>query len=294
MKVKPLILIVEDNPGILLNLKVTLDFNGFNTNTARNGKEAINNLSKMEVLPDLILSDIMMPEMDGFDFFKNISRDLTWSQIPFVFLTARADPEDIRFGKMLGVDDYITKPFKEEDLIATIRGKIFRNKKIRRFKETLIERLKIDDYIPSLETNEIESIGIFISFWDEVIGPDLRVKYPKNFELSLSLNEIGTQLFMAANSIYGYTANSSARGILLEIENISRFGYIYFDAIPDEEVRGGIRRYMIVTLASNITYFDSLKIKLIFEELSLRIKEKQNYDIKNIYDKITQILLKEE
>ena len=294
MTTKPLILVVEDNPGILLNLKVTLDYNGFDVYTANNGKDALMALSKMEELPDLILSDIMMPEMDGFDFFKYISRDLAWSQVPFIFLTARADPEDVRLGKILGADDYITKPFKEDDLIAAIKGKINRNQKARRFKETLIQKLRIDDDVPSITNDEIETIGVFISVWDEVVGPELREKYPNDLNLPVTLVEIGTQLFMAANSIYGYTTNTNAKGILLEIENIERYGYIFFDSIPDDEVRGGIRRYMIAALASKITYFDSLKIKRIFEELSSKIQENESYDIKNTYDNIKKILIKEE
>ena len=294
MEKKPLIFIVEDNPGILLNLKITLEYNGFDVNSAINGKDAIVALTKMEKLPDLILSDIMMPEMDGFDFFKTISRDLTWNQIPFIFLTARADPEDVRLGKMLGVDDYITKPFKEEDLLAAIKGKINRNLKARRFKETLIKKLNINENLASLTNEEIDSIGVFISFWDEIVGPEVKVKYPDDLKLPITLVEIGTQLFMAANSIYGYTANTNANGILLEIENINRYGYIFFDSIPDKEVRGGFRRYMIAALASKITYFDSLKIKRVFEELSSKIQENEKYNIKNIYEKIKNILIKEE
>ncbi|MCK4875933.1 MAG: response regulator transcription factor [Sulfurimonas sp.] len=119
---KPLILIVEDNNDILLNIKLTLEFNGFEVITATNGKEGLKVLSEQKNLPEIIVSDIMMPEMDGYDFFQAVSNNPRWSSIPFLFLTARSSVEDIRFGKMLGVDDYLTKPFNMKELILRVKA----------------------------------------------------------------------------------------------------------------------------------------------------------------------------
>ena len=115
-----LILAVDDNQDILFNLKLTLELNGYRVITANNGEEGLKALSDSEEIPSLILSDIMMPEMNGYDFFKETAQNPEWSQIPFIFLSARASEKDVRFGKMLGVDDYITKPFKTENLLASI------------------------------------------------------------------------------------------------------------------------------------------------------------------------------
>ena len=82
---KPLILLVEDNPGVLLNITVTLEFNEYEVISATNGKEGLSTLAKIERLPDLIISDIMMPEMDGYEFFENVSENPKWNQIPFSF-----------------------------------------------------------------------------------------------------------------------------------------------------------------------------------------------------------------
>ena len=72
----------------------------------------------------------MMPEMDGYEFFREISNNPRWNRIPFLFLSARTTPKDIRFGKLLGADDYLTKPFDEKDLLAILSGRIARSKRV--------------------------------------------------------------------------------------------------------------------------------------------------------------------
>ena len=123
---KPLLLVVDDNKDIIFNLKILLEKRGYDVITSMSGDKALKTLSTLSNTPDMIISDIMMPNMDGYEFFNAISTHSKWNQIPFLFLTAKSTPEDIRLGKMLGADDYITKPFNEEDLIASVSGKISR------------------------------------------------------------------------------------------------------------------------------------------------------------------------
>lgn len=137
--IKSLILLVEDDQDILTITEKTLEIRDYDVVTAVNGLDALRILSELDNLPDLIISDIMMPGMDGYDFFKTVSDDPRLNLIPFVFLTAYSTPEDVRFGKMLGVDDYITKPIKIEDLYAVIEGKLTRSKKIRSVREKIEE-----------------------------------------------------------------------------------------------------------------------------------------------------------
>nr|MDO8116796.1 response regulator [Candidatus Sigynarchaeota archaeon] len=125
------VLIVDDNKDILYNLRTALGLNHFNVISANNGKEALEILRKLKAVPDVIISDIMMPEMDGYELLKAISKEPGLNQVPFIFLSAKTTVEDIRLGKILGVDDYITKPFHQEDLIAIVKGKIARKKKHR-------------------------------------------------------------------------------------------------------------------------------------------------------------------
>ncbi|MFW9943015.1 MAG: PleD family two-component system response regulator, partial [Candidatus Thorarchaeota archaeon] len=90
---KPLIILVEDDPNILKYLKMTLEFNGCQVITASNGKEGLKALSELKEYPDLIISDIMMPEMNGYDLFDAVSNNPTYCHVPFIFLSALDSPE---------------------------------------------------------------------------------------------------------------------------------------------------------------------------------------------------------
>ncbi|MFX1293329.1 MAG: response regulator [Promethearchaeota archaeon] len=289
---KELLLIVEDNEDVLYNLKITLEFNNYRVLTAENGVKGLETLSRLENLPDLIVSDIMMPEMDGYDFFKAVSENPLWNRIPFIFLTARSSPNDIRFGKMLGVDDYISKPFKEEDLLASIAGKITRNKKIKDVNR------KIGNLLSSLTMNtpllitseEKSSIIILYVVWNDKTGPTLKAYYPLNPQIPFDIHRIGFQLFNGVVSIYGQTKIHEAQGILLTVENIKKQGYIYFDSIADSMARGREIPFMLGILASRINYFESLKIKEIFKNFSLQIKENEPWDIEHYWMEIINAL----
>jgi putative two-component system response regulator len=122
------ILIVEDNDLLREGLREMLSLEDFTVITARNGSEA---LQWMEtVSPELIVSDVTMPVMDGFDFYSVVRSHLEWVTIPFIFLTARAEPEDIQAGRSVGVDDYLTKPVNREELVTTIRSRLARARQI--------------------------------------------------------------------------------------------------------------------------------------------------------------------
>lgn len=112
------ILVVEDDPRLKSNISELLQAEGYNTNCASNGLEALNYIR--EEVPDLIISDIMMPMMDGMEFIKRIQSNSNTSSIPFIFLTAKVEAFDIRNGMNLGADDYITKPFKTAELLKAV------------------------------------------------------------------------------------------------------------------------------------------------------------------------------
>ena len=82
----PLILIVDDNIDLLLNLQLILESNDYEVISAKNGIEAIKLLKELDHIPDLVISDIMMPKMNGYELFKSFSENLIWSRIPFIFL----------------------------------------------------------------------------------------------------------------------------------------------------------------------------------------------------------------
>ncbi len=290
---KPLILVVEDNVDLLYNLNLLLESNNYNPITAKNGKEAIKVLFNLEEIPDIIISDIMMPEMDGYEFFKVISNEPRWNRIPFLFLSARTTPKDIRLGKLLGVDDYLTKPFDEKDLLAILSGRIARSKRIQAVNNKIDEsfstvNLKMKS---SIEGQQEFIICLFLAFWDDKFGPELHQYFPEGKVFPIPLNDIVNQLFTVATSIYGHDKITKAEGVLLDIKNLNTRGYLFFDSYPDKTERFGEKQYMIAVIAPSINYFHTLEIKEIFMDLSEKIKHKTNWNIEEYWQKIYDLML---
>ncbi|GAB6909604.1 hypothetical protein JCM12296A_54500 [Desulfosarcina cetonica] len=115
----PLILIVDDNPKNVQFLGNLLMPHGYEIGVAQNGVEALAFVA--DVLPDLILLDVMMPEMDGYQVCERIKSDLACRHIPVIFLTAKSHSDDIVKGFDVGGSDYITKPFIAAELMARIK-----------------------------------------------------------------------------------------------------------------------------------------------------------------------------
>ena len=101
---------------------------GFNVLTAGNGQEGLEQM--VMTSPDLILSDIAMPIMDGYDFFKEVRARPEWVTIPFLFLTARGEREDITLGRDLGVEDYLVKPLTRDELLTAVRSRLARSRQL--------------------------------------------------------------------------------------------------------------------------------------------------------------------
>lgn len=116
------VLLIEDDTTVRENTAELLELSDYEVVTAANGKIGIE-LAKKE-LPDIIVCDIMMPELDGYGVLQNLSSNENTRQIPFIFLSAKTEHKDIRKGMDLGADDYLTKPFEEEELISAIESRM--------------------------------------------------------------------------------------------------------------------------------------------------------------------------
>jgi CheY-like chemotaxis protein len=116
------ILVIEDNKEILENTAEILELSHYHVLEASNGKEGVE--KALSTKPDLILCDIMMPEIDGYGVLHIIQKNPDLQNTPFIFLTAMTEKEEIRKGMSLGADDYITKPFDPTDLLNTIESRL--------------------------------------------------------------------------------------------------------------------------------------------------------------------------
>jgi two-component system, OmpR family, alkaline phosphatase synthesis response regulator PhoP len=112
------ILVIEDEKSVLNNILEILESGGFKPTGAKTGTQGIR-LAKEQV-PHLILCDIMMPELDGYGVFTALKQESLTATIPFIFITAKSEHTDVRHGMNLGIDDYITKPFRRMELLDAI------------------------------------------------------------------------------------------------------------------------------------------------------------------------------
>jgi DNA-binding NarL/FixJ family response regulator len=118
------ILVIEDEPEMRRNLLAILKLEQFDGLGAENGAAGIE-LARREK-PDLILCDVMMPQLDGYGVLRALREDAVTAAIPFVFLTAKGERRDVRDGMNLGADDYLTKPVAKSDLLKTINVRFLR------------------------------------------------------------------------------------------------------------------------------------------------------------------------
>ncbi|MBX7207964.1 MAG: response regulator transcription factor [Verrucomicrobiaceae bacterium] len=123
---KQKILLIEDEPQMRSNMKTVLEMEGFSVVTAENGRAGIDALSRAR--PDLILCDVMMPELDGHAVLAALRSNVDTVDIPFIFLTARGERADVRAGMNNGADDYLVKPVPIRELLDAIESRLKRRR----------------------------------------------------------------------------------------------------------------------------------------------------------------------
>lgn len=166
------ILLIEDNRGLRENTAEILELAGYAVSTAENGKVGVELAKKDQV--DLIICDIMMPELDGYGVLHILNKNPKTSCIPFIFLTAKAEKADFRKGMNMGADDYLVKPFEETELLDAIALRLQKS-----------ERL----HVPSND-GEPKSVQRFMNEASEFLSVDHLI------------NERNTRVFRKKESIY--------------------------------------------------------------------------------------------
>jgi DNA-binding response OmpR family regulator len=119
------VLVVDDDPVILKLLEVNFEMEGFQVVRAADGAEGLERAR--EVRPDIVVLDVMMPRMTGYEVAKALREDAGTAHIPIIFVTARAQSSDVERGMELGVEDYVTKPFDPLDLIDRVNALLARS-----------------------------------------------------------------------------------------------------------------------------------------------------------------------
>jgi len=173
------ILLVDDNAKLLKGIKLRLELLGYKVLLAYDGIDALEALECNH--PDLIVADIMMPRMDGWELFEKVRSEPHLAAIPFIFLTARSDELSTHQGKALGAEDYISKPFNTRDLVASIQGRL------RRASE-LAQLASQEPKSPLQDVIEVQNLRIL---------PKARQAYLDESELELTPIEFGLLVHLA-------------------------------------------------------------------------------------------------
>ena len=150
---KQKILVVDDEPDVVELVEFNLKAAGFTVTSAENGREALT--TAQATRPDLIVLDVMLPEMDGLEVCKLLRRDPVTAATPIIMLTARAEEVDRVLGLELGADDYLTKPFSPRELVLRVKGLLRRGQT----PETKVDSIRIGELHMDLPKHQVTISG---------------------------------------------------------------------------------------------------------------------------------------
>lgn len=185
------VLVVEDEKNIREGLEELLTLRNFEVMVAADCSTAMQHLNK--TIPDIILCDIMMPTSSGYDLLQEIQQIEKFKKIPFIFISARAELPEIRYGMNLGADDYITKPFDCEQLLTAI--------KVRLNKRSQFEAHTFNDGEPARDIRKKD----LQQYMQKISKSELRVLGLLSGNLSSA--EISKQLFLSVKTVQNHKAN---------------------------------------------------------------------------------------
>jgi CRP-like cAMP-binding protein/FixJ family two-component response regulator len=215
------ILLIEDNNDVRENTAEILQLAQYNVITAKNGKEGVELALKNK--PDLIICDIMMPVLDGHGVLHMLSKNEETASIPFIFLTAKAERNDIRKGMEMGADDYLTKPFDDVELMNAIESRLKKNEILK--KEFTKNLDGINDFI-----NQAKGIDSLKKLSEE---RDVRI-YKKKDEIYQEGNFPKGIYFVSKGKVKTYRTNEVGKELITELHKEGDF-FGYLSLLKDEK-----------------------------------------------------------
>ncbi len=181
------ILIVEDSPTQAAELQYMLEKNNYCVSTANNGVQALKLLKKSK--PALIISDIVMPEMDGFELCKNVKTDKNLKDIPVILMSMLSEPKDIIRGLECGADNFVTKPYNEKYLISRIQNILINHD----MRKTAVSSLGIELFISGekhfITSDRIQILDLLVSIYDGAVQKSFELEHA-NKELRKTQEEL--------------------------------------------------------------------------------------------------------
>lgn len=233
------ILYIDDNTNLLEEIIEALNFEGYDVFGAAGGNEGIE-VAKREK-PDLILCDIMMQEIDGFEVYRQLKKDQTTSLIPFIFLTALAEHSEIRKGMELGVDDYIVKPILLDDLLNAIRVRLQKKEEINNLIKVQLNDLR-NRVLRILPHEILTPLNGILGFASIIKDNTNSLSRSEIKEMSSYIESSGNRLLKVVNNYFSYVSIVSKNCLDVKkelirvhelIENVSRLVAEKYNRVDD-------------------------------------------------------------
>ena len=206
---RSLILVIDDNPDILNFLDEILK-GDYDLVFANNGEEGIKKAQKF--IPDLVISDIMMPKKNGIDLCRALKNDLATSHIPIILLTAKGNLESLKTGYEEGADDYISKPFQPQILKTRISNLIRNREAVQRF----LQNKELPQKVAEPNSPALNKEKEFLAKLDAIIHENIGSENENVFDIAKELGMSRTSLYRKLKSITGYSINEYTRNLKLE------------------------------------------------------------------------------
>ena len=204
------ILLIEDNPEVRENTSEILSLASYEVLVAENGRTGVDIAQRQK--PDLIICDIMMPELDGYGVLHILSKNEQTAAIPFIFLTAKTEKADIRKGMNLGADDYLTKPFDDTDLLNAIEA---------RFRKNAMQQKQYESSPEGLDTfiNDARSV---LNMKD--LGKDRKVKTVKKKSEIYSEGDIPLHVyFVKSGNVKTFKSHPDGKELIMNLYSANDF-----------------------------------------------------------------------
>lgn len=234
------VLIIEDDIALRENTSELLELSNYHVITAPNGKLGIEKAKKEK--PDIIVCDIMMPEVDGYGVLANLSADESTRLIPFIFLSAKTEHKEIRKGMDLGADDYLTKPFEEEELLHAIESRLAKSQILASYPS---EQLDMSNSEPEAGLRNINELK---NFFDDN-GTALTFK---NGEFIYKIGEHSNNLFLILKGVVKtHIMDESGKELTTALYKADDFlGFSTFDdTIPYHESASAVSQVALAAVS---------------------------------------------
>lgn len=274
------ILLIEDNPEIRENTAEILGLAGYRVLEAENGKIGVD-LARKE-LPDLIICDIMMPELDGYGVLHLLTKSPATAGIPFVFLTAKAEKEDFRKGMKLGADDYLTKPFDDLELLDAVEMRLKKNEALKAGFSNSVEG--ITGLIQ--EAKGIENLGQHITEKQQL------QLLKKKQELFVEGKQPNALYFLAKGRVKGYKLNEDGREFVTNLYKDGDFiGYLdLLEEVPYRETAEALEESEVYVISKadffSLIHNDRLVASRFLHLLSGNLADREERLLKLAYNSV--------